>query len=211
MIPVYINCRDRVKDLRPLVEWLERAGHERIVLLDNGSTYEPLLEYLKASPHDVRYLGCNHGSRSLWRAGLVPDDWFCYSDPDLVPLDECPVDAVSHLRELAERHSFPKAALGLHLDDVPASMDSLEWERSLVSRERMLAPGVYDSMADTTFAVYRPNAPFGYTALRTGWPYQARHASWYCTEPSDEDRYYLERAIPGPDGSSWAQGFNCAH
>lgn len=210
-VPIYINVRDRVKTLRRLVAWLEAAGYERIVLLDNASTYEPLLEYLNESPHNVVRFGVNHGSRALWRASVVPSEWFVFTDPDLLPVEECPADVVEHLHEIAEYHKFPKAALGLHLDDVPASMDSLEWERSLVSRERELEPGVYDSMADTTFALYRPDAAFGYTALRTGWPYQARHTSWYVKEPSAEDRYYLERAIPGPDGSSWAQGLNCCH
>lgn len=210
-IPVYINVRDRVTHLRQLVSWLETAGYERIILLDNASTYEPLLSFLKESPHEVRWLGVNHGSRSLWRAGMVPDEWFVFTDPDLVPIAECPHDLVERLHELAVRHQWPKAALGLYLEDVPDSMDSLDWERSLVSDERQVEPGVYDSMADTTFALYRPHSPFGYFSLRTGFPYQARHMSWYVSEPSPEDRYYLERAIPGPDGSSWAQGYNCAH
>ena len=33
--PIIINCRDRVTPLRKLVEWLERANHQTIVLLDN--------------------------------------------------------------------------------------------------------------------------------------------------------------------------------
>lgn len=205
-IPVYVNVRDRVSTLRQLVAWLEDAGHERIYLLDNASTYEPLVEYLRESPHSVVCLGANYGSRAIWRAdNLVPSEWFVYTDPDVVPIQECPPNAVAHLHELAERHGFPKAALGLYLGDVPADMPSLGLERSLVAPPRELEPGVFDSMADTTFALHRPGATFSYLSLRTGWPYQARHASWYVTEPGEEDRYYLDRAIPGPDGSSWAE------
>jgi hypothetical protein len=201
--PVLINVRDRLKDLCSLIEWLERAGHRRITLLDNASTFPPLLAYLAASPHEVRYLGENLGSRALWDAGLVPDEPFVLTDPDIVPLDTCPLDAVAHLQRLLDAYpSYSKAGLGLYLDDV--EFPSKGWERTLVSRET--APGVFDSLIDTTFALYRPGASFAYEAIRTGAPYLARHGSWYVTEPDAEDAYYLERAETGPTGSSWKEG-----
>jgi hypothetical protein len=201
---IFINCRDRVKDLRRLVAWLERAGHQRIVLLDNASSYMPLLEYLKTTPHDVRWLGNNLGSRAVWNAKLVPNEPWVYTDPDILPTEDCPPDAVSYLAEVSERHpSYSKVALGLFLDDVPEGFPHLYWEQSLVSPQREIEPGVFDSYSDTTFALYRPNATFDLRALRTGAPHQARHMSWYVTEPDAEDAYYLARAIAGPLGSSW--------
>jgi hypothetical protein len=209
LIPVYVNCRDRVTHLRQLVEWLERAGQERIVLLDNASTFPPLLDYLNATPHQVVRLCRNAGSRALWVSELVPAERFAYTDPDVIPTDDCPLDAIQRLSDLLDRYSeFPKAALGLHLDDVPPDLPCLGWERSLVSPDRELEPGVYQSLADTTFAVYQPGAEFSLAAIRTGTPYTARHMPWYThgQELSVEDRYYLEHATPGPLGSSWAQG-----
>ena len=204
--PVLINCRDRVSALRLLVAWLEQAGHERIILVDNASTYPPLLDYLDKTPHEVVRLDQNLGSRTPWVAELVPAGWYVCTDPDIVPVEECPLDAIARLHELLERHpKFSKAGLGLHLDDVPETLPSLEWERSLVSPERELSPGVYDSLIDTTFALYRPGAPFEYEAIRTGAPYEARHLPWYVTEPDGEDRYYLDRAMFGPLGSSWEE------
>lgn len=194
--------------------WLEKVGHQRIVLLDNASTYEPLLAYLDSSPHEVRRSDQNYGSRRLWLEGVPPDEWFVYTDPDIVPVDDCPVDAVAHLHELLERYPTPKAALGLYLDDTP-EFKSKAWERSLVAPERYLEPGVYHSLSDTTFALHRPNAEFTLDALRTGWPYQARHVcpAWYGGELTDEDRHYLEHAnkteagdLVNGLGSSWALG-----
>ena len=202
--PIFVVCRDRLKDLCRLVEWFERAGHDRITFVDCASTYPPLLDYLDKTPHEVVRLDQNLGSRALWVAELVPDEPFVYTDPDLLPTAECPLDAVAHLHELLMAHpKFSKAGLGLHLDDVPETLRSLEWERSLVSSEREFSPGVYDSLIDTTFALYRPGVPFEYRAIRTGAPYEARHLPWYVTEPTSEDRYYLERAMFGPLGSSW--------
>jgi hypothetical protein len=125
-----------------LVAWLEAAGHERIVLLDNASTYPPLLDFYEQTAHSVVRLGCNLGSRALWRHdGLLPSEPFVYSDPDLVPTEECPLNAVDYLWDVLQRHrSYPKAALGLYLDDVP-EMPCLAWERSLVAPGKAVEPG----------------------------------------------------------------------
>lgn len=209
--PVYIVCRDRLKDLRRLIEWLERAQHRNIILLDNASTWPPLLEYLNASRHEVRWLGGNLGSHALWNAGMAPrDERFVLTDCDIVPTEWCPLDAMAHLHRLMDEHRRPKVGLGLYLDDVPADMPSLGWERQLVSRETQTVVSgcaVFDSLIDTTFALYEAGSAFQYEALRTGHPYQARHmsAAWYPELFSEEDAYYLERAETGPTGSSWKE------
>jgi hypothetical protein len=207
--PIYINCRDRVSDLRRLVAWLEEAGHENIKLLDNQSSYPPLLEFYEKTNHEVIYLPGNFGSRALWQGYQVPDEFFVLSDPDTIPLDECPYDAVSYLHWLLEAHPYPKAALGLYLDDVPADMESLAWERSEDIRGKQLRKGVRESLADTTFALYRPNQKFVHQALRTDHPYQCRHTTWYrWDEPTEEEAFYLRNCVEGPLGSSWAQSLN---
>jgi hypothetical protein len=214
-LPVFINARDRVTDLRTLVAWFERAGHQRITILDNDSTYEPLLEFYEQTPHEVIRLGENCGSQALWRSRVIlpPGEWFVLSDPDVIPLDDCPLDAVWVLKETLMRYSCQltavfakaqKAALGLFLDDVPEDMPSLAHERALVAPHTLVEPGVHWSLVDTTFAVYRPGARFSYDGLRMGHPYQARHTSWYVRELGVEDRYYLDRARPGELFSSWA-------
>lgn len=208
-IPILVNVRDRVTPLRALVDWLERAGQERIVLLDNASTWPPLLEYLEQSPHEVVRLDRNWGNQSIWKANLLPrNEWFVFTDPDVVPTEDCPLDAVAHLRELLEsHHAYIKAGLGLYLDDVPETMPHLAWERSLVASNMEIAPGAFGGniMVDTTFALHRPAAWYTLRGIRCGYPYQARHTSWYVREPSEEDRYYLAHAIQGPEGSSWAK------
>jgi hypothetical protein len=205
MIPIYINCRDRVSELQQLVAWLEKAGQERIILLDNDSTWEPLLDYLRASPHEVRYLNENAGSKAIWLRGMTPDEPYIYTDPDLIPIEDCPLDAIDRLAELLTRYPHPKAGLGLYLDDLPDDFHSMAWERSLVAPERLLEAGIYDSLIDTTFALYRAGEVFGYSSLRLGSPYQMRHTSWYPRALDDENRHYLSRARPGPEGSSWAE------
>jgi hypothetical protein len=211
--PILINCRDRVAPLRELVDWLERAGHQRIILLDNRSTYAPLLEYYERTPHTVRILQHNYGARALWLTHQNElNGWYIYTDPDVLPIEECPLDLVGQLRELmAEFPRVPKAGPSLYLEDLPEGFDPevLAWERTMTSA-RLYSKGevpAYLSKIDTTFALYRPHMPFGYAAIRTGRPYLMRHSSWYTEgQPlSDEDAYYLGHATKGILGSSWGR------
>lgn len=203
--PVFVPVRDRVTPLRRLVDWLERAGQEDIWLIDNASTYEPLLDYLAATPHQVVRLEHNLGHRSPWLSGSVQRHahlrWFMVSDPDVVPDDECPLDALDHLRAVLERqHAFHKAGLGLRIDDLPEHYplagEVRRWEAQFWTDE--VEPGVYRANVDTTFAMYKPleGRHRDDHAVRTGSPYVARHLPWYSdpAELSDEERYYRDHA-----------------
>jgi hypothetical protein len=198
--PVFINCRDRVTPLAELVGWLERAGHEEIYLLDNDSAYEPLLEYYERTPHTVLRLGENIGRFALWFAPGVFDltrgRSFAYTDPDIVPAEDCPPDALERFAELLERYpGVNKVGFGLRIDDLP---DHYRHKQAVTTWEgqfwRWRVPGdAFYASIDTTFALYRPNGHFRpVDALRTAPPYVARHTPWYldlARLPKDEAFY----------------------
>ncbi|MBU6427625.1 MAG: hypothetical protein KGR26_01315 [Cyanobacteria bacterium REEB65] len=192
-VPVFINCRDRVTELRGMVAWLEAAGQRRITLLDNASTYPPLLDYFRETSAEVVHLGANLGHLALFSAGLVPSEPFYYSDPDLVFLG--PHEGLDQLREVSAM--FPdrdKVGFGLSLEGVPEDMPNIAWERELWSQAREIAPGVFDAPLDTTFAYYARPTQDIWRALRIGEPCTVRHSPWYRSGPSltEEDRYYLD-------------------
>ena len=188
-VPVFIVVRDRVESLAQLVAWLERAGCERIHLVDNASEYPPLLEHLERTPHDVIRLDENQGAFALWRSVLPTSasraEFVC-SDPDVVPIEECPLDAIDYFSEILDRYpAHTKAGFGLRIDDLPEHY-SMRDEVRTVERynwERPLAPRLYDAFIDTTFALYRGPEAFDHVpAVRTGYPYLARHTTWYLDE-----------------------------
>src|SRR5581483_1069322 len=203
--PVIINCRDRLSPLVSLVEWLERVGQDEIYLLDNDSTYPPLLDYYEKSPHEVIRLGENLGHQALWLTDVLKDrifssEHYVYTDPDIVPLPECPPDAFDFFRDVLERFpEYHKVGFGLRIDDIPDhyrfKAEVVAWEEQFWGQS--LASGLFRAPIDTTFALYRARGGHDLDkAIRTGYPYLARHVSWYCDSrnPSAEERYYREHA-----------------
>lgn len=205
-LPVFINCRDRVSDLRALVQWLEAAGHERITMLDNQSTYGPLLAYYEETPHEVVYLDANLGHTALWAAGLVPDEPFVYTDPDVIPVPECPPDAAEIMWDILQLGNWPKCGMGLDIAALDPGHSVYAWE-STMWRDQILSEPcpVYIAPTDTTWAVYRPGTEFHLEGVRTGYPYVAIHTTWWMENMrlDPEHEYYLAHA--NAEHSSWLQ------
>ena len=93
-VPAFLTVRDRLTSLVDLVGWLERAGFDEIWLVDNDSTYPPMLDYLANTRHHVVRTGRNYGHRSPWLSGAVQRHAhgrnFIVSDPDVIPDSGCP-------------------------------------------------------------------------------------------------------------------------
>lgn len=206
-VPVFINVRDRLSCLEQLLKWLERAGHRYIILIDNASTYPPLLAFLEQSNYRTIRLKRNLGHTALWRVkelrSIIANQWFVYTDPDVIPADTCPLNVVAHLhRQLQEFPFYLKAGLGLRLDDIPdcyhLKQQVIDWEQHLIGEE--IAPDVFEADVDTTFALYRPGTPHVLgPSIRFQGRYSARHLPWYTdsSQPDEEERYYRSHASPG--------------
>ena len=211
-IPVVINSRDRLEPMRHLINWLYSANMRNIWICDNASSYPPLLEFLSGLSNVV-YLDRNLGHRAPWLSGLVPrlgrNSHFIVTDPDVVPDENCPKDAVAHFYELLKRYPHEdKVGFGLKIDDLPSHYAHrsrvFAWESQFWKDE--LEPGVFRAPIDTTFALYRPGLGHSNNkALRTGAPYVARHTPWYVNsvDLSEEQRWYVDHADKAV--SNWDQ------
>ena len=202
-MPVFIISRDRVASLAKLVAWLEDEGMSNIIIVDNDSTYPPLVNYLAATPHAVVQLGRNVGHTAPWDARLIETlargRPFIVTDPDVVP-DDGAHGAVQHMCGLLNRHpDHVKVGLGLHIDNLP---DHYDMKAAVIAHESRYwvhpAPGdAFYAPVDTTFALHRAGTDYGVLqALRTGAPYLAEHEPWYLDSSNlpEEFVYYREHA-----------------
>ncbi|CAN5593537.1 hypothetical protein BH10ACT2_BH10ACT2_00250 [soil metagenome] len=204
--PVFIIVRDRIEPLQQLLDWLKRADQNEIWLIDNDSTYPPLVAFLAATEHRVVPAGRNWGHRAPWLTGTIQRNarnrYFVVTDPDVVPDDQCPLDALEHFRAILDRNpNLHKVGFGLRIDDLPdhyaLAKDVVAWETRFW--EQPIEDGLFAAPIDTTFALYRPLRRHNdAAAARTGAPYLARHLPWYVDSLhlSAEDRYYREHADP---------------
>lgn len=204
-IPVIINNYNRINHLLQLIAWLEKAGMRHIFIIDNASSYPPLLDFYKTTPHTVIQLSANIGYKSIWDTNIHL--WFrglpyIYTDPDVLPIENCPLNAVEYFQQILTKNpEITKVGFGIKTDDIPGYFRNketvLKWE--LKFWDEPYGDNLYKADIDTTFALYRENTvkqQWGKT-LRTSGKYMVRHLPWYENEEniSDEEKYYREKAV----------------
>jgi hypothetical protein len=205
-IPIIINNFNRLATLQKLIKALEVRGYRNLFILDNNSTYPPLLEFYEKTNACVFMLKENLGHMAFWKKKEIFDrfrnGYYVLTDSDVLLNDECPDDFLSFFLEQIEKHYLvTKVGFALRIDDIPnyysLRNSVIEWEQKFWKTE--LSPNVFLAHIDTTFALYRPYAnveeDFLY-ALRIGGNYTARHEGWYTNSEnlSQEEEFYIKTA-----------------
>lgn len=201
-VPIVLNNRNRFTYLKGMVEWLTSRGYKNIYILDNDSTYAPLLDYYKHVPAKVIYLGKNVGYKALWECELfekLKNGYYVYSDSDLLPVTECPPDLIYRLYLVLNKYPIEKCGPALKIDDLP---DHYGNKAAVLAMEKnywikAVEPNVFDAPVDTTFALYKPLARGNAeecNAYRVGGDLTFRHLPWYenSSNLGPEATYYKE-------------------
>lgn len=207
-IPIIINSFNRLTYLKKLINALGAKGYHNIIILDNNSSYQPLLDYYDSIPYRVIKLNKNYGHFALWDSGLIDsfnDGFFVYTDPDVLPIESCSNSfMLKFLYALIRYPEYRKAGFGIKLDDLPDTYSKkyqvLSWESKFWSIP--IGNDLYKAHIDTTFALYEPFYdvdPYSkdfYNALRTGGSMLVQHLPWYVdsSNMSPEDKYYFSSA-----------------
>ncbi len=200
----FVISRNRLTLLKQTMDYLFKHDVITPVIVDNGSTYAPLLRYLENAPCRVEFLARNHGSRVLWNSDLldeyVPSSGeYIVTDPDL-DMSGVPNDWLDELREGLRRHDVPKAGIGLRIDDLPdtdVARQVCEWEAPHWAHP-LDGGRFYEASTLTTLCLCR-NREHTFKSVRTGPPYVARHVPWYYTSAADlpeDELYYMQTVHP---------------
>ena len=206
-VPIFINSRDRVGVLRKLINWLLKAGYRNLIILDNNSTYPKLLEYYSKLEKDERVkivlLKKNLGYKAIWLSNILEDmkisTPYVYTDPDVLPIDECPKDFMKRLIEVLDsNHEIRKVGLSLLWEDITIDDKEKHRRREFDFFKRgNIGDNVSYANVDTTFALYSNLRIYSLRfSLRTYGDFRLRHLPWYFNYkklPEDE-KYYLEHA-----------------
>jgi glycosyltransferase involved in cell wall biosynthesis len=204
---VVINNRNRLTTTKNMVDkLLELNADEQIIIIDNGSTYPPLLEWYNNinNPNIAVHFEKNEGHLALWATQLDKElgEYFVYTDSDIILPDEFPKGWKLIMYHLIKWYSsYDKIALALHIDDLP---DHYRYKNQVKRNEARWWLEKYDSEmfdylykadTDTTFAMMRNFGDNCYKSLRISKPnMMARHHGWYLDLDNldEEERYYLD-------------------
>jgi hypothetical protein len=202
---VVINNRNRLTTTKNMVEkLLELNPDEQIIIIDNGSTYPPLLNWYKSINVDVRFFG-NEGHLALWATKIDKElgEYFVYTDSDIILPDEFPTEWKLIMFNLIRWYSgiYDKIALAIHIDDLP---EHYRYKNQVIRNEGRwwlekydteMLDYLYKADTDTTFAMMRNFGDNCYKSLRLGRPdMMCRHHGWYLDLDNldEEEKYYLD-------------------
>jgi hypothetical protein len=201
-VTVVINNRNLFSWPKSMVEKiLKYENLAEIIIIDNESTYEPLLEWYSQIQHKIIRIP-NLGHSAPWIPeinALIKTDLYVVSDPDL-DLELTPNDTLRYLVDCLNKYpEFEKIGLGLDILSVPKdaplyshvnSHEKYFWDLPLIDGVLRKAP------VDTTFAVYSKKIMNSYkiTGARADYPYVAKHIPWNIVDRSEEFNYYIKTA-----------------
>ena len=219
-IPVIINNRNLLTYPKQMFEDLKSFNDiGDITIVDNDSTYEPLLEWYETKPCEIIKTS-NNGHLSPWLIDLpkkLTSEFYVVTDSDL-DLSTTPKDSLLFL--VNKMNKYPEyCKIGLSLKNWLVSENSpyhnflknwaiTNWDIN----------SVYDGLLpnqkiDTTFALYNINRHYRGHNCATYLPYSVNHIPWEFTndlimnmeEMNYEYYYYLKNSN---NSSSYKQFIN---
>ena len=203
-IPVIINNRNFLTWPKAMVERIkEYDGVGEIIIVDNDSTYPPLLEWYATNPCRIERLDTNVGMGAPWVSGVVKQlngTPYVLTDPDL-GLEETPDDTLLYLLDKLNTLQLDKVGLGLDWQIVEKKSPYYErlnlYEKSRWNNSPVKDDVYTEVQIDTTFALYNVDHYF-IGGGSTTFPYVARHYPWEFSieeaRNSEEFMYYMDNA-----------------
>lgn len=213
-VPLYVPTFNNPTYTRNFLNQVDGLNFSRIIILDNKSTYQPMIDLLAQidSKYEVIRLEENYGPHYILRN---PDyyktlpDIFSLSDPDV----EFPKNISGNFQEeminIGIKYRFGKVGFAI---EVPSESEFLElvvnldgklrnmheWEQQFWQNQidkTSTGDPIFQTTLDTQFAIY--NKEFfspeeRYKALRIGGKFTSKHLGFYKESivPKEESDFY---------------------
>ena len=218
-IPLVLNVRNQHFYLRNFVDRFHANGFRNIVVIDNQSTYPPLLAYFDELQRTQKALGIFYGrnlgphrffTANIYRQ-LFESTPFLYSDPDL-EWSQLDPNFLSRLFDISRSTGVFKVGSALTVPrqeqlKLPVTQFTFEgktysipeWESQFWRNE--VAPDIYSGVIDTTLHLFNTPLYQGgalITGLRVaGAGFEAKHLPWFQDDPCPaEDLAYYRLQPP---------------
>ncbi len=201
MYPIIINNRNRLTTTKNMVEKLLSLNpNDQIIIIDNGSTYEPLLDWYYSIQDKIEIIwGKNEGHLALWalRMNKRLPELFVYTDSDIELNENFPKDWKQIMSNYYHKYGFEKVALGIKIDDIP---EHYRYINQVKRNEGVwwlneLEPKVYTADTDTTFSLIKNTGNNPFKSIRLCQDNMiSRHIPWYIdlANLDEEEKYYLD-------------------
>lgn len=199
--PIYLTNMNRLTTTKKMVEDLFRMnGNADITIIDNASTYPPLLEWYKEVEKDIKIIrhDVNRGPWSFFYSGIhskVESDHYVYSDADLELNPDMPYNWQEIMFDVIHRYNR-KASLALRISDLPEG----DLKARILNHQNICwypteEKDVFLAITDMTFTMDIKAAGYRYESMRLAGNFECRHAPWYLDFDNlpEEEKYYIEQ------------------
>lgn len=218
-VPFVIINFNQLHYLKKLVDFAKKREFKNIVIIDNVSTYKPLLEYYESIKNEVTIekMDQNYGHLVFFNNEEIYNKYgksfFILTDADIESNENLPENFMRiFFKWILKRDlSLTKVGFALDTENIPQYYSErekvLKWEKQFWENE--IEKNAYLASIDTTFALYRPNPKkYFYTeshffrAVRLGGDFTCKHGGWFIdyNHLTEEQAFYINLAT---NASSW--------
>jgi hypothetical protein len=215
-VPIFVPVFNSTTYVKSIISELDKINAKNIIICDNGSTYEPMVELLGqlSKNYKVVLWGKNLGPRvyseDIDLIDMMPDHYIV-TDPDLLFNKNMPENYIESMIKISEEYEASKVGLALEIfneEEQKRFFDAelvKSWEFGYWSNKiDNVHYKLYVAPVDTTFALINKKfllrdlkKYYGYSscvfpAIRIAGKFTARHMGWWKEQPwtEEEERYY---------------------